>query len=276
MDALRLVLIIIGVLILVGIYLYSTRKRGAHEDNINEVRIMDRPGYTQARPPSTDAESLINPDSNNLSEQLAQLGGMVSQYKAKPAPASSDVSGNDRQHTAAQTQSPADTHPQVTPEVQQEAMRAVQGLPELVVLNIMVRPGGVFHGADVLDAVQSAGLEFGDRGIFHRFTSTGGTRRPVFSLANILEPGSFDFEDMAAFSTVGLTLFMQLPALADSVHSYEEMLGTAQAIADALKGDVYDERRSILTLQAIEHTREQLREFTYKLMVARKRAELER
>lgn len=263
MDALRLILIIVGVLILAGIYLYSTRKRGAHEDNINDVRIMSRPDYSQAHLPSPDAESLINPDSNNLSEQLAQLGGMVSQYKAKPAPASSDESGNERLLEALQ-------YPQ------QEAVRVVSGLPELIVLNIMVRPGGVFHGPDVLDAVQGTGLEFGDRGIFHRFTGTGKSRRPVFSLANILEPGSFDFEDMAAFSTVGLILFMQLPTLTDSVHSYEEMLGTAQAIAAALKGDVCDERRSILTLQAIEHTREQLREFTCKLMVARKRAELER
>ena len=131
MDALRLILIIVGVLILAGIYLYSTRKRGAHEDNINDVRIMSRPDYSQAHLPSPDAESLINPDSNNLSEQLAQLGGMVSQYKAKPAPASSDESGNERLPEALQ-------YPQ------QEAVRVVSGLPELIVLNIMVRPGGVF------------------------------------------------------------------------------------------------------------------------------------
>lgn len=261
MDALRLVLIIVGVVILVGIYLYSTRKRGTYEYDIDDTEVKERLDYFQSRRPSTDTERLNNLDPDDLSGQ--------------PAPASNNESSGERLPETALARSHAASAPSI-PEAQPESINAVQGFPELIVLNIMARPGGAFHGPDVLNAVQTAGLEFGARGIFHRFTSGDGKRRPVFSLANMLEPGSFDFEDMAAFSTVGLTLFMQLPALADSLGTYEDMLSMAHAMASTLNGDVCDERRNILTLQAIEHTKEQLREYTYKLMVARKRAELER
>jgi cell division protein ZipA len=317
MDTLRLVLIIIGVLILGAIYLYSTRRRdAASRDPISyDPRdVTNNDGYkfdhTPVNIPSADAGTARHSEPDNLSEQLSQLGGMISQYKSKPAervqtsqhrPAirkdASAAEAGERKSSILEPSIEADNSfsgeplPETPPVknqsqfqisdptpansevLRQSVIDGVAGFPQIIVLNIVARHGVSFRGTEMLNAVHAAGMEFGDMGIFHHFNSDNGRRCPIFSLANMLEPGSFDFEDMAAFSTAGLTLFMQLPAPVDSLMAYEDMLTTAQAIATSINGDVCDERRNLVTLQAIEHTREQLREFNYKLMVARKRAE---
>ncbi len=248
---------------------------------------------------------------DNIGEQLSQLGGMISQYKSKTASRSQQeiptltksrdnakvydaaLSGSNESHIpelnvrvagksprhAPRHEPPSRNTPPVDQpdidheEVQQEDFSGRDKFPQVIILNVLASHGRLFQGTDILNALHAAGMEFGDMGIFHRFTLASGRRRPVFSLANMIEPGSFDYEDMAAFSTSGLTFFMQLPAPIDNLDAYEDMLLMAHSIAELLDGDVCDERRNILTLQAIDYTRELLREFTHKLMVARKRAE---
>ena len=48
------------------------------------------------------------------------------------------------------------------------------------------------------------------------------------------------------------------------------MIDQARRLAHALGGEVCDERRSVLTLQTVEHTREQIRDFNRKLLLAQK------
>lgn len=316
MDTLRVVLIIIGVLIMGAIYLYSVRRRdAAYRDfasrDPRDVTDNDRYKFDSppASLPSADSERALQPEPDNLSEQLSQLGGMISQYKNNPASraqtaqrrpvkykdaiapdtgvrrssrleSGADVDNSSASELAAEIpptkgQTRTSDLPSPKPETVQQNndIDVVAGFPQIVVLNIIGRHGARFQGAEILNAVRAAGMEFGDMGIFHRSNTDNGRSRPIFSLANMLEPGSFDFENLAAFNTAGLTLFMQLPTPVDNLMAYEDMLTSAQAVANTLNGDVCDEWRNILTLQAIDHTREQLREFNYKLKVARKRAE---
>ncbi len=143
---------------------------------------------------------------------------------------------------------------------------------ELIVLHILAAQDGSFQGNDILKAVEATGLSFGVRDIFHRLSPID---VPVFSLANMLQPGRFDLAEMDSFYTTGLILFLALPGPVDALIAYDDMLAAGRSLAAELDGVLCDEARNILTLQAIEYTHDRLRDFNYKLLIARKRADQE-
>lgn len=144
------------------------------------------------------------------------------------------------------------------------------GPSHIVTLHILAPAGQPFRGADILTAADNAGLVLGARRIFHRMSGEGADARVLFSLASMHEPGSFDLEHMETYTTSGLVIFACLPGAADGLTLYEDMLDQARQLAQVLGGEVCDERRSVLTLQTIEHTREQIRDFNRRLLLAQK------
>jgi cell division protein ZipA len=145
------------------------------------------------------------------------------------------------------------------------------GGPSLIVTLHIMAPEGRRHlrGPDILAAANKTGLVTGARRILHHM-SADTPARVVFSVASMREPGSFDLEHIDTFSTPGLVVFMCLPGPADALAMYEDMIDHARRLAHALDGEVYDERRSVLTLQTVEHTREQIRDFNRRLLLAQK------
>jgi len=84
-------------------------------------------------------------------------------------------------------------------------------IERIVTLFVATRSGEMLAGSDVVVAAEKAGLQFGDMGIFHRMASGKASEGPVFSMANMVKPGSFDMSKLDALETPGVTLFMTLP-----------------------------------------------------------------
>lgn len=139
--------------------------------------------------------------------------------------------------------------------------RAPQWYDKIVTLYVVAGDGRSLAGTDVVVAAEKAGLEFGDRGIFHRVASGAPASAPVFSVANMLNPGSFDMTRLEALRTPGLTLFMTLPGPIPALEAWEMMLPTAQRLAELLGAQVLDEHRNALGRQRIAHLRDELREW---------------
>ena len=95
---------------------------------------------------------------------------------------------------------------------------------------------------------------------FHRTEFEAGRGAIQFSVANMMQPGVFDIDNMSDLATPGLVFFLTLPGPEDMMKAFDYMLETAQAVARNLKADVLDESRSALTQQTIEHSRQQIRE----------------
>jgi len=125
----------------------------------------------------------------------------------------------------------------------------------IIAMHILASNGEKFAGPDILSAVMRAGLQFGDLGIFHRHDEQGAT---LFSLANAIEPGTFDLAAMDELATPALLLIMQLPGPFSATSAFDLMLESAQDISESLGGRLCDERRSVLTKQAIEELRRDL------------------
>lgn len=156
---------------------------------------------------------------------------------------------------------------------QEESISSVpQSEPEeVLIINIMAPKGEVFHGSELLDIVLQCGLRYGSMDIFHRYSDTKGEGALLFSMANMVKPGTFDLDAMDEFTTPGVTLFMTLPIDADSMQSFDLMVETAQAISQTLHGELKDEQRSAMTRQTLEHSRQRIRDFERKKLFRRPR-----
>ncbi len=142
---------------------------------------------------------------------------------------------------------------------------------EVLVINIMAPKGQAFAGSDLLDIVLKCGLRYGDMDIFHRYSDTKGEGALLFSMANMVKPGTFDLDSMDYFSTPGISLFMTLPIAADSLKSFDLMVETAQAISQTLHGELKDEQRSAMTRQTLEHMRARIQDYERKKLFRRPR-----
>jgi cell division protein ZipA len=170
----------------------------------------------------------------------------------------SDDSGRQKRRQAARREEPAEPR-------QEEAAPGTNNnvdpeYSEVLVINVMAPPDQMIHGDELLPVLLGAGLRFGDMNIFHRHAQ--GKSGPVlFSVANVLNPGTFDLNEMHEFATRGLCFFLTLPNAINNMQAFEHMLQTARQVCDALDAELKDDYRSVMTAQTIEHYRERIRAF---------------
>jgi cell division protein ZipA len=101
---------------------------------------------------------------------------------------------------------------------------------------------------------------------FHRHEFEAGRGAIQFSVANMMQPGVFDIDNMADMTTPGLVFFLTLPGPEDMMQAFDYMLETAQAVSRNLGADVLDESRSVLTKQTVEHSRQKVRDLERRLL----------
>lgn len=131
-------------------------------------------------------------------------------------------------------------------------------------LNVIARADQGFSGDDILRVLLGCGMRFGDMDFFHLSEVQGSVPTIQFSVANMMQPGVFDLENMDEMSTQGLMFFLTLPGPHDMLRAFDQMLETAHTVAHSLGGDVYDERRGVMTKQYVESLRQSIREYENK------------
>lgn len=129
----------------------------------------------------------------------------------------------------------------------------------LVTLFVVAAPGEEISGYELVVATEKCGLEFGAMDVYHRLVDGRPEAGPVFSVANMTKPGSFDLTRITELSTPGLTFFMTLPGPMRALDAWDTMLPTAQRMAELLGAQVLDEEHNALGRQRIQHIRDDLR-----------------
>jgi cell division protein ZipA len=138
---------------------------------------------------------------------------------------------------------------------------------ELIVINVLSEPDAPFTGDALFTVLRTCGLKFGDMSIFHRIEPL--TKVVQYSVANAMEPGTFDMAEMETARFYGLCLFMQLPGPEKAGVAFEEMLTVAGAVTKSLGGEVKDEHHNVMTLQSTEHYRQRIVDFSRRRMSKR-------
>jgi cell division protein ZipA len=135
---------------------------------------------------------------------------------------------------------------------------------ERVVTVRLVTKGEPWRSETVVLALRAAGLQHGRYGIFHRMPDSG-EREPLFSVANLTEPGSFDLTNLAETTLPGMSFFIVLPGVGDPVARFDGMVATARELALELDGELHDDRGSTWSIQRERYVREQIIQYRYQL-----------
>jgi len=167
------------------------------------------------------------------------------------------------QDSAAPTNARESTKPTQSQDMATEEPEA----EEVLVINVMSTGDDRFQGSELLAVVLECGMRYGDMKIFHRHLDDDGDGPLLFSMVNMVVPGSFDLNKMESFETPGVSLFMTLPMSSNSMDAFDAMAATAKALAERLNGELKDENRSVMTAQTLEHCRARIREFERKRLV---------
>jgi len=124
---------------------------------------------------------------------------------------------------------------------------------------LMARAGGGINGTDLLDIFRKKGIKAGEMSIFHRMDP--GSKMSLYSVANAVNPGMFDFANMATLKVPGVVFFMQLEGLDHPVRTFDDMRRVLCEVAQGLKCDIKDENRSVVTAQTFDHYRERIADY---------------
>jgi cell division protein ZipA len=213
MTELRWVLLALGILVIIGIYLWG---RGLPQRWLAPLLSLRKPASDSS--PAVRLEPALDDDT--------------------PSPI---VDG------------PGDAHP-----------REEAAPPETVVtLRFMPRDKRIACDRVVL-ALRAAGLKHGRYGIFHMHASDL-SDEPMFSVANLTEPGSFDMSKLAETKIPGMSFFMVLPGEGDPVERFDRMVATAHELARELDGELRDEKGSSWSIQRERYVREEIIEYRHSL-----------
>lgn len=260
-NLLRLILLILGIALVAGIYLWDRRKhvdsRFFTRQSVRRSRRHDTSLFdTQDSP--VDEPGEVNSDDNDYSgdEVLTPVqAGETERFSFSVNEES--MSGLDKDHLDDLSFSAKNAF---------QEFEAGAKLPtKILQVNIVTRNNDI-SGQMILDLASELDMQLGEFNIFHRMDPKTG--KSVFSMANIVEPGSFDADKMQDFKTPGLTIFSQLPAPVDCLTVFSEMMNVAKRISYIVGAEMQDSSHSAMTSQSIEHERDALVEYKHQLQLA--------
>ena len=136
---------------------------------------------------------------------------------------------------------------------------------EIVVMHVRANADDGFNGSDLLQILLACDMRYGEKDILHRHEKAEGKGCLQFSVANMLEPGTFNLEDINSFRTPGVTFFMTLPGPEDAMQAFDCMIETANCLVKNLDARLLDEEHSTATLQVINHYRDRVKQFDQKM-----------
>ncbi|QGU31549.1 cell division protein ZipA [Thermochromatium tepidum] len=272
MDAstIRLILIVVGAILIVALYLWERHRerQGVYQDDHEDDGLFDERGahgphgiHQRRRAPILDQyddeewpddEDSATKPSRPVKSWSRSRADKEPEHESRPedarTPMSEDVADSRSVKTS---RKPAPPPPPKSPKRREISVPD----PLLIQLTVSARRYP-FKGPDILEVAASCGLYPGEMDIFHCFDEFEDEIRVYFSMANMVKPGRFPFDDMDGFSTPGLVLFAQLEGDPEDMTILDEMLATARKLALSLNGDVLDETRRPLTVKKEEEMRQ--------------------
>lgn len=132
---------------------------------------------------------------------------------------------------------------------------------KILVLHVMAPRNRPFTGVALGAALRRAGLRLGEMSIYHYRDEAAPDDDPMFSVANMVAPGTLTDENLADMMTPGVTLFLQLNTSDRPHRAFEALLVTSHTLARDLGGTIMDAQQSTATNQTLAHMREDMNQW---------------
>jgi cell division protein ZipA len=229
MDGLRWLLLLFGLLVVIGVYLYSRRER--------DGKLIRRRAPSADRvEPSLDAQGATS-DVELEEEQYVDRGDETAE------PSSDGEPDDDRLNEKPATRQ------------------------KIITMRLVAKKHGAFAGDDLILNLRSVGMRHGKFGIFHRYHGDD-DKQAIFSAASLVEPGSFDLENVKEQKIPGISLFMVLPGPLDGCKAFDMMMEAGRTLTKSLHAELLDESGSTLSIQRERYLREEIIQYQHGIKVA--------
>lgn len=233
----RWVLVVAGIAIVAGIFLFGNpdrkRKPRASRKRIHAQRVRQEPALDSDQLEREDGD-----DSGDTRQAELDIG----------------LSSEDRLDTGMSSDS------RIEPRLDNKPRKPAPPPPDkIVTLFLQARDNHTITGIELLDTSLKSGLVFGNHDIFHRIHEED--VEPVFSMANLTRPGSFDKNAWNTMEIQGVTMFMTLPGPRNALDAWDSMLATSRRLAELLHADLLDDQHEVFTRQRSLQIKEELREY---------------
>lgn len=255
MTNLRWALVVVGIVIIIALFLFGNpdkkRKPRASRKRVRAQKVRHEPQLS------------IN-ESGEPGDQEPGVDGRQTELAIEPSEPGHDLSdagdSSKREPRFGVDVERAEPGLAAGSAGQPESGASEVPLPDkIITLFIKARDNHIISGVELLDVSLKSGLVFGDPGIFHRLGEEDGT--PVFSMANLTNPGIFDKTKWNTIEIRGVTMFMTLPGPKNALDAWDSMLATSRRLAELLHADLLDDQRQIFSRQRSLQIKEELREF---------------
>jgi len=231
-SALRWTLAIIGVVLLVGIYLY-----GLQQNRLRKRAARD----TFAR---EEIDSAFIED-EQLREELDNLGQIINDDASNPEVASININPALEANLA----------PEPVHRIELFIPDAISRIDEenLVSHLLMHADQRLITGEELASATSHVGLVINAEGLLEYDADEF-----CFCIASLSEPGHFSDMDQLEFSSLGLNCFIDLAVCDDPFKSYETMLKKIDELVRLLGVKVYQSNQQLLTISDVTEIRKKL------------------
>ncbi len=128
-------------------------------------------------------------------------------------------------------------------------------LPALIQFSIVARADEGFNGEDLYEAFERVGLRYGSVKVFERIDKN---RLVDFAVASMIDPGTFPDSRMDEFYCPGIVFFMQPRELENPLAVFDDFIETIDTLAVELDGVAWDNQRQPLTAETIAQFRQLL------------------
>ena len=254
MDNFRWILLAVGILFVVIVYFISRKNK--------------RDFYQQDESLSDDLPDLSTGNLDDVDEGVGEVRVVARSVEdvsidddtESPRPdqveqdnADIGVSAADDYHATADTEPVPE--PQAEPKPEHEAdtgqVEKTDTAPSetVLMLYILAREGSSLQGKSINSVAHASDMVFGEMNIYHRMDENG---RSVFSMINMVKPGSFDPSTIHDLNTPGVSLFLQLPGPENAGDAFRDMLNTAYRMSEALEARLCDRSRQPLTESVVD------------------------
>ena len=228
MDGLRWILLGCGVVVILAIVFFGRRRNSDTRGGVSEAEADSNVTLRAGRvEPSFGDQDL--PEEPDLPEMIIDPVGEQIDIE--------DVAG--------------------PPELPAEPREVKQ---KIVTVRIVAQDKNPFPGDQLVLSLRGIGMRHGKFGIFHRYDGND-EDAVVFSAASLVEPGSFELENIREQSIPGISLFMVLPGPLDGAEAFDQMMAASRTLTQSLGAELLDETGSSLSIQRERYLREEIIQF---------------
>jgi len=245
MDSLRWALLLIGLVILFAIY-FLGRKKDMLSSQKTDVTARDREA-----PENLDIQ-VFNQDEFDQIDFNALASGMRLDHES---------GGN-----GILSEEKSDTHTDET----SEELSAQEKDDRLIVFYLVSKDHSMMKGKHLVDAMEMAGLRYGDMKIFHFHEPDSESKQVLFSAANLTDPGWFDLITIDSLETPGLSLFMQLPEGDLTIAAFDYFVSVIEQLKLSLSAVLKDRKHNTVSPQILSHMRENMVEYERQKKIRKK------